>query len=281
MNIIANFLIAISLAAPAAAEQRAPQLPPIDAGSVWNQINNQHNNLPQPAPVTLDTCVFTEFRNNKCYFKCQSGAILKEPAMRPDFSAGEPAGACATHIIRTIPAGPLGKAAAGRQTFNSFGSYSTRQEAALAMEQTLNGLNYAKAKITGSKLVTKGPNDYDFQITFLSRRSLIVYPGVSFRREADAYNQMFDRVERLENEGNDVAFTELVRSGPTDYSYVVGYFVSEEEPSRRSVKARACIFSKLENDTCMYKCTGGSAYSRPALPAAEFQAPCTPILFQI
>ncbi len=83
---------------------RAAQLPPIDAGTILNQIQNQHNNFPQPAPTTLDMCVFTEFKNNKCIFKCQSGAILTEPAVKPDFSTGEPAGACATHILRPIPA---------------------------------------------------------------------------------------------------------------------------------------------------------------------------------
>lgn len=83
---------------------RATQLPPIDAGTILNQIQNQHNNFPQPAPTTLDLCVFTEFKNNKCLFKCQSGAILTEPAVKPDFSSGEPAGACATHILRPIPA---------------------------------------------------------------------------------------------------------------------------------------------------------------------------------
>ncbi len=85
------------------------QLP--DAGSILNQINSQHNNLPQPQ-TTLDYCIFTEFKNNKCLFKCESGAILTEPAVKPDFSTGEPAGACATHIIRPIPAGFHTKAAA-------------------------------------------------------------------------------------------------------------------------------------------------------------------------
>ncbi len=75
-------------------------MPVVDAGSIWNQVN-QHP-FPQPTPTTLDTCVFTEFKNNKCYFKCQSGAVLAEPAVKPDFSTGEPAGACATYIIRPI-----------------------------------------------------------------------------------------------------------------------------------------------------------------------------------
>lgn len=82
---------------------KAGQLPPIDAGTILNQIQNQHP-FPQPNQTTLDTCVFTEFKNNKCYFRCQSGAVLVEPAVKPDFSSGEPAGACATHIIRPIPA---------------------------------------------------------------------------------------------------------------------------------------------------------------------------------
>ena len=81
---------------------KSPALPAIDAGAIWNQVN-QHP-FPQPSPTTLDTCVFTEFKNNKCYFKCQSGAVLIEPAVKPDFSTGEPVGACAAYIIRPIPA---------------------------------------------------------------------------------------------------------------------------------------------------------------------------------
>lgn len=81
---------------------RAAQLPPIDAGTILNQLQNSPNPFPQPPLTTLDMCVFSEFRNNKCYFKCQSGAILTEPAVKPDFSTGEPAGACATHILRPI-----------------------------------------------------------------------------------------------------------------------------------------------------------------------------------
>lgn len=79
---------------------RAQGLP--DAGSILAQIQAQHDQFPQPPATTLDMCVFTEFRNNKCHFKCESGAILIEPAVRPDFSSGEPAGACATHIFRPV-----------------------------------------------------------------------------------------------------------------------------------------------------------------------------------
>lgn len=89
--------------APAA----SAQLPPIDAGSILNQIQNGQGQFPQiPPPTTLDMCVFTEFKNNKCLFKCESGAILSEPAVKPDFSTGEPAGACATHIIRPVRPSP-------------------------------------------------------------------------------------------------------------------------------------------------------------------------------
>ena len=118
-----NALITISavlgLSASAGAEDRAPQLPPVDAGTIWNQINNNHNPFPQPNQTTLDYCVFTEFKNNKCLFKCQSGAILTEPAVKPDFSTGEPAGACATHIIRPITS-PFPKAAPSARRFEDY-----------------------------------------------------------------------------------------------------------------------------------------------------------------
>ncbi len=80
---------------------RAQGLP--DAGSIMAQIQQQPPQFPQPTPAALEMCVFSEFRNNKCYFKCESGATLMEPAVRPDFSSGEPAGACATHIFRPAP----------------------------------------------------------------------------------------------------------------------------------------------------------------------------------
>ncbi len=105
------FSALLGFTAAAGAEDRAPQLPPIDAGTILNQINSGQHPFPQPGLTTLDTCVFSDFKNNKCYFKCRSGAILTEPAIKPDFSAGEPAGACAISIIRPIPAGQFNKAA--------------------------------------------------------------------------------------------------------------------------------------------------------------------------
>lgn len=113
-------LIAIILAAaavPAIAAGPAPQLPPVDAGAIWAQINNQHNPFPQPQQTTLDYCAFTEFKNNKCFFKCQSGAVLTEPAVKPDFSSGEPAGPCATLIIRPVPAGTVFKSERAAQNW--------------------------------------------------------------------------------------------------------------------------------------------------------------------
>jgi len=217
---IATLIIAASITAPARAEQRAPQLPPIDAGSVWNQIHNQPNHFPQPAPTTLDTCVFSELKNNECYFNCQSGAVLEEPAV---------AGSCATHIIRPIPAGPFhNKTAAAPQILNSFGKYATGQEAVEAMNRAISGLKYAKAKVTSSKMVSKDDCNYGFQITFVSPRQLIVEPGASFKLEADAYDRMLDRAQTLESEGGDIAFTEIV-SEPGNYSYTVDYFENEQK----------------------------------------------------
>ncbi len=51
MKKLSAFLITLSIAAPllaADAPGRAPQLPPIDAGAILAQINQQHNNIPQP-----------------------------------------------------------------------------------------------------------------------------------------------------------------------------------------------------------------------------------------
>ncbi|MBI4350302.1 MAG: HEAT repeat domain-containing protein [Elusimicrobia bacterium] len=104
MKILSAVLLLAGLSPVQAAEAdtfRVPPMPPIDAGAILSQIQNQHQ-FPQPPLTTLDMCVFYEFKNNKCLFKCQSGAILTEPAVKPDFSAGEPAGACATHILRPV-----------------------------------------------------------------------------------------------------------------------------------------------------------------------------------
>ena len=79
---------------------RSAPLPQIDAGSILNQIQNDQNHFPQPGHSTLDICVFTEFKDNKCIFKCESGAILTEPALKADLGPGEPA--CASHILRPI-----------------------------------------------------------------------------------------------------------------------------------------------------------------------------------
>ncbi len=106
MKILSSILLLAGLAPASAIAgtdiSRAAQLPPIDAGSILNQIQNSQNHFPTPPLTTLDMCVFSEFKNNKCFFKCQSGAILTEPAVKPDFSTGEPAGACATHILRPV-----------------------------------------------------------------------------------------------------------------------------------------------------------------------------------
>lgn len=80
---------------------RAQGLP--DAGSIMAQIQQQEPQFPQPSPTTLDMCVFAEFKNNKCHFKCESGVTLITPAVKPDFISGGPDGICATHIFRPVP----------------------------------------------------------------------------------------------------------------------------------------------------------------------------------
>jgi len=79
---------------------RFAPLPQIDAGSILNQIQHDQNHFPQPSQTTLDICVFSEFKDNKCIFKCESGAILTEPVLKADLGPGEPA--CATHILRPV-----------------------------------------------------------------------------------------------------------------------------------------------------------------------------------
>ena len=103
MKKVPAFLILFALSAPLMAAdtaERAPQLPPIDAGTILNQIN-QHP-FPAPAPTTLDTCVYSGFEAGNCRFKCQSGALLTEPSTIPGSNAG-----CAIEIVRPIQAQPF------------------------------------------------------------------------------------------------------------------------------------------------------------------------------
>ncbi|HAH32954.1 MAG TPA: hypothetical protein DCL44_11645 [Elusimicrobia bacterium] len=100
MKKVSLFLAVCFAAAPlfaGTAETKAPQLPPIDAGTILNQIENSQNHFPQPHPVTMDMCVFTKLIGNECLFKCESGVSISEPARQPG-------GVCATHILRPMPA---------------------------------------------------------------------------------------------------------------------------------------------------------------------------------
>lgn len=78
---------------------RAAQLADIKAGDVPPAAPALFQ---QPELLKLDMCVLSELKNNKCYFKCESGAIAVEPAVRPDFSSGEPAGPCLPYITRQV-----------------------------------------------------------------------------------------------------------------------------------------------------------------------------------
>lgn len=227
-----SICLILAIAAPAMAEDRAPQLPNIDAGSIINQINNQHNPFPQPAPTTLDYCVFTEFKNNKCLFKCESGVTLTEPAVKPDFSTGEPAGACATHIIRPVKPAFRGSAAM-EQTFTSYGSYPTAQKASEVMNWALNNLKFAKAEVTDQAIVPNGTSDYKFRITFRAEEELAIEPGPAFKSEQDAYERMFDMADRLESDGSTVVIHEVVNYGADGYAYILGYFPGSGEDEVR------------------------------------------------
>jgi hypothetical protein len=197
------------------------QLP--DAGSIWNQINNQHNPFPQQ-PTTLDYCVFTEFKNNKCLFKCESGAILSEPAQKPDFSTGEPAGACATHIIRPIkPAFGL-KAASTEQAYDSYGKYPSAAKAAEVMTWAVNGFKFAKTAVTNQAVVANGHGEYRFRIAYKAPAPLAIESSPLFSVELDAFERMFAMADRLEDDGATVVTHEVVAYGSEGFYYVIGYF---------------------------------------------------------
>lgn len=279
MKKIATLVLTVYMAAPLAAAEldRAPQLPPIDAGMILNQIQqNNHNIFPQPNPVKPDLCTFTEFKNNKCFFKCESGDILTEPAIKPDFSTGEPAGACATHIIRTIPAGPQFRAASDVQTYKSYALYPTEKDAKAALTWALNGLKFAKAEVT-AQAVTPVSGGYAFSVQFRAAAKLAIEPGPTFSDEQDAYERMFDAAERIEG----TVATYEVAKYEDRYYYVIGFFPSDRG-ARAARGPKACFFDDMKGNTCMYKCAGGSAYSMPAQrpdPMSEFQTACPAVVF--
>lgn len=204
-----------------AAENKAAQPP--DAGAIWNQINNQHNPFPQPQPATLDYCVFTEFKNNKCLFKCESGAILTEPAQKPDFSTGEPAGACATHIIRPVKPAFPNKAVSAEQVYDSYGKYPSSAKAAEVLNWAVNGFKFARTEVTSQAIVANGLGDYRFRIAYRAPVPLAIESSPLFRGELDAYERMFDMADRLESDGAAVV-THEVASHEDGYYYVIGYF---------------------------------------------------------
>ena len=233
-----------------------------DAGSIWNQINNQHNPFPQ-SPTTLDYCVFTEFKNNKCLFKCESGAILAEPAQKPDFSTGEPAGACATHIIRPIKPAFNNKAASGEQVYDSYGKYPSAEKASEVMTWAVNGFKFAKTAVTNQTVVANGLGDYRFRIAYKAAAPLAIESSPLFRVELDAYERMFEMADRLEDGGARVATHEVV-SYEEGFYYVIGYFDGGRSADRGGEKkARACVFSSYANNVCNYKCSDGKPYTQP------------------
>ncbi|OGR52676.1 MAG: hypothetical protein A2049_05935 [Elusimicrobia bacterium GWA2_62_23] len=193
-----------------------------DAGSILAQINGQNHFPPQPQ-TTLDTCLFTDFKNNKCYFKCQSGAILTEPAVKPDFSTGEPAGACATAIIRPTQS-PLFKAATAAQTYQSYGRYPSFEKASSALNWALNDLKLAKIQVVSQKIVVFGLADYRYEVSFNAAQPLVTEPSPSYQNELDAYERMFDAAARLEGRGATVVFQEVRRDGYDSYSFSIGFF---------------------------------------------------------
>lgn len=233
-----------------------------DAGSIWAQINNQHTPFPQP-PTTLDYCVFTEFKNNKCLFRCESGAILTEPAVKPDFSTGEPAGACATHIIRPIKPAFGNKAVAALQTYDSYGKYPSAAKASEVLNWAVNGFKFAKTEVTNQTIVVNGLGDYRFRIAYRAPAPLAIESSPVFRVELDAYERMFDMADRLENDGATVV-THEVASYEGGYYYVIGYFQGERGAARSAdKKVRACVFNSYANNVCNYKCSDGKPYTQP------------------
>jgi hypothetical protein len=236
---------------------------PPDAGAIWAQINNQHNPFPQP-PTTLDYCVFTEFKNNKCLFKCESGVTLTEPAVKPDFSTGEPAGACATHIIRPVkPQFGLKAAPASAQVYDSYGKYPSAAKASEVMTWAVNGFKFARTEVTNQTIVVNGLGDYRFRIAYKAAAPLQIESSPVFRVELDAYERMFDMENRLEDDGATVV-THEVASFEGGYYYVLGYLPGTSDKALSvDKKMKVCWFKTMEKDNCVYKCKDGSVHTQP------------------
>jgi hypothetical protein len=233
-----------------------------DAGSILNQIEHQNNPFHQPQG-SLEYCVFTEFKNNKCLFKCESGAILTEPAVKPDFSTGEPAGACATHIIRPIKPAFANKAVSDEQVYESYGRYPNEHKAVEVLNWTVNTLKSSKAQVLKQTLVGHGISEWGFRVTFKAASKLQIESSPVYRAELDAFERMFDMESRLEADGAIVA-THEVASYEGGYYYVIGYFEGSRSADRAAdKKIKACVFNSYAGNVCNYKCNDGSAYTQP------------------
>jgi len=253
-----------------AAETKAVQPP--DAGAIWAQINNQHNPFPQP-PTTLDYCVFTEFKNNKCLFKCESGITITEPAQKPDFSTGEPAGACATHIIRPVkPQFGFKAAPAAAQTYDSYGKYPSAAKASEVMTWAVNGFKSAKTEVTNQTIVVNGLGDYRFRIAYKAPAPLAIESSPVFRVELDAYERMFDMAARLEDGGATVV-THEVASYEGGYYYVIGYFPGENDrtstAAAREMWEALDLVAKLENADFHSVSAGGDSLAAESVSCVD------------
>lgn len=193
MKIILSLILLAGIAPGARSGEtenmRAAQLTDIDAGTVM-----QRPTLPQPGLVKLDLCVLSGMKNNKCHFKCQSGAVVIEPAVRPDFGTGEPAGPCSPYITREIKteatqkylntnqladlmedANPEVRKAAVKTAKSQLNNYSTLEH---VLEMFKNRQERADVRAEAARTLSYAAGDYKVQDAL---KNLLKYGGAEPR----------------------------------------------------------------------------------------------------
>ena len=283
-----------------------PQQPPIDAGSLWNQINNQHPFPQLPPANTLDTCVFTELNSGKCYFKCKSGKTLVEPPIKTNTAAGEPADVCATHIFLTRPAPGLKAAktvvdlysvdltaADGTRVFVDYTPVNLGARI-IASPVWVSAYN---PKFTGSETVTAKLMTY-YEATAYSADALketaelqlpyngwdfqVKAPDISLYEAHPSWHHTFRQEVAVSVNGT--WLTDRVSGTP-----VFRFKLAENPADEGSVikaankDARACLFKETQGETCVYKCEGGTNYTRPMKRPGPWNdepvVPCPQVVF--
>lgn len=125
MKRISRLILVLALAAPAAAETAAPQLPLIDAASVRAGLPDKENINIGAAFPGMQTCGFAAAKEKTCVFACKDGSTVT----RPEIASSLVPNGCAKFVM--VPAAAPKAAAHGETVYaNDRGCSVTAEERA-------------------------------------------------------------------------------------------------------------------------------------------------------